>query len=206
MRKSSTLISRFHLRFFTQHQANQQPAARFTFAESGRVPTESIDETRIDLTGLDESGSGRGVATVPSQSPRDTSGSTNETSSSTSATLISVQIEPIAGTSSATEANVPQVLVTDDVEGNVLTLVLLKRKKNEFFFLIFRFFISGALEVSEFADDNASTTETDENKVSEEIEDIEDEEGIDGVSSEGEKTSGGTETVEVKFTKKKKKL
>lgn len=51
--------------------------------------------------------------------------------------------------------------------------------------------------MSEFADDNASTTETDENKVSEEIEDIEDEEGIDGVSSEGEKTSGGNETVEV---------
>lgn len=58
-----------------------------------------------------------------------------------------------------------------------------------FFFLI--------PEVSEFADDNASTTETDENKVLEEIEDMEDEEGIDGVSSEGEKTSGGTETVEV---------
>lgn len=56
------------------------------------------------------------------------------------------------------------------------------------------------VDVSEFADDNASTTETDENKVSEEIEDIEDEEGIDGVSSEGEKTSGGTETVEVCLT------
>lgn len=53
------------------------------------------------------------------------------------------------------------------------------------------------IKVSDFADDNASTTETDENKVSEEIEDIEDEEGTDGVSSEGEKTSGGTETVEV---------
>lgn len=50
-------------------------------------------------------------------------------------------------------------------------------------------------EVSEF-DDNASTTETDENKISEEIEDIE-EEGVDGVSSEGEKTSAGNETVEV---------
>lgn len=55
--------------------------------------------------------------------------------------------------------------------------------------------------MSEFADDNASTTETDENKVSEEIEDIEDEEGIDGVSSEGEKTSGGNETVEVNSIK-----
>lgn len=55
-------------------------------------------------------------------------------------------------------------------------------------------------ESSEFADDNASTTETDENKISEEIEDIEEEEGIDGVSSEGEKTSGGTETVEVNYT------
>lgn len=61
-----------------------------------------------------------------------------------------------------------------------------------------------SLEVSEFADDNASTTETDENKVSEEIEDIEDEEGIDGVSSEGEKTSGGNETVEVGSIKQPK--
>lgn len=51
--------------------------------------------------------------------------------------------------------------------------------------------------MSEFVDDNASTTETDENKGPEEIEDIVDEEGIDGVSSEGEKTSGGNETVEV---------
>lgn len=53
------------------------------------------------------------------------------------------------------------------------------------------------LEVSEFVDDNASTTETDENKVSEEIEDIEDEEVTDGVSSEGEKTTGTNETIEV---------
>lgn len=52
-------------------------------------------------------------------------------------------------------------------------------------------------EVSEFVDDNASTTETDDNKASEEIEEIEDDEGMDGVSSEGEKTSGGTETIEV---------
>lgn len=59
--------------------------------------------------------------------------------------------------------------------------------------------------MSDFADDNASTTETDENKVSEEIEDIEDEEGTDGVSSEGEKTSGGTETVEVSKLKRIRK-
>lgn len=52
--------------------------------------------------------------------------------------------------------------------------------------------------VAGFADDNASTTETDENKANDDIEEIEDEEGIDGVSSEGEKTSGGTETVEVR--------
>lgn len=52
-------------------------------------------------------------------------------------------------------------------------------------------------EVAGFADDNASTTETDENKTHEDIEEIDDEEGIDGVSSEGEKTSGGTETAEV---------
>lgn len=55
------------------------------------------------------------------------------------------------------------------------------------------------VEVSEFADDNASTTETDDNKISEEIEETEDEEGIDGVSSEGEKTLGGNETVEVRL-------
>lgn len=34
------------------------------------------------------------------------------------------------------------------------------------------------------------------------MEEIEDEEGIDGVSSEGEKTSGGTETAEVIMLKK----
>lgn len=67
------------------------------------------------------------------------------------------------------------------------------KKKN---FVSYSFLLC-SVEVSEFADDNASTTETDENKVSEEIEDIENEEGIDGVSSEGEKTSGGTETVTV---------
>lgn len=50
--------------------------------------------------------------------------------------------------------------------------------------------------MSEFVDDNASTTEPEENKT-EEIDDIEDEEGMDGVSSEGEKTTGGNETIEV---------
>lgn len=55
--------------------------------------------------------------------------------------------------------------------------------------------------MSEFTDDNASTTETDENKASEDIEELDEEEGTDGVSSEGEKTSGGTETVEVNFSK-----
>lgn len=96
-----------------QHQAHQQPAARFTFAESATRTSEGIDDTRIDLTQLDESG--RSVSTVPSQSPRDTS-SANETSSSTPTTA---QIEPIAGTSSATEANVPEVLVSVDVEGKL---------------------------------------------------------------------------------------
>lgn len=97
-----------------QHQAHQQPAARFTFAESVTRPSEGIDDTRIDLTQLDESG--RSVSTLPSQSPRETS-SANETSSSTSATPTTAQVEPIAGTSSATEANVPEVLVRVDVEG-----------------------------------------------------------------------------------------
>lgn len=51
---------------------------------------------------------------------------------------------------------------------------------------------------SEFTEDNASTTEAQDAKMSEDIEDME-EEGLDGVSSEGEKTSGGTENVEVSF-------
>lgn len=56
--------------------------------------------------------------------------------------------------------------------------------------------IDDAEDVSEFAEDNASTTETEDSKITEDIEDME-EEGLDGVSSEGEKTTGGTETVEV---------
>lgn len=58
--------------------------------------------------------------------------------------------------------------------------------------------IDDAEDGSEFTEDNASTTETEDTKASEDIEDME-EEGLDGVSSEGEKTSGGTETVEVRF-------
>lgn len=60
------------------------------------------------MTQLDESG-GRNLSTLASQSPHDTS--------STSATVPTVEtIEPIAGTSTAIDANVPQVLV-DEVEG-----------------------------------------------------------------------------------------
>lgn len=51
---------------------------------------------------------------------------------------------------------------------------------------------------SEFTEDNASTTETEDTKMSEDIEDME-EEGLDGVSSEGEKTTGGADNVEVRF-------
>lgn len=58
--------------------------------------------------------------------------------------------------------------------------------------------IDDAEDGSEFTEENASTTETEDTKASEDIEDME-EEGLDGVSSEGEKTSGGTETVEVRF-------
>lgn len=57
--------------------------------------------------------------------------------------------------------------------------------------------IDDSEDISEFTEDNASTTETEDTKISEDIEDME--EGLDGVSSEGEKTSGGTETVEVRF-------
>lgn len=72
-----------------------------------RTP-EGIDDTRIDLTQLDDSGV-RNVSAIASQSPHDTS--------STSATVPSVEtIEPIAGTSAAADANVPQVSV-HEVEG-----------------------------------------------------------------------------------------
>lgn len=59
---------------------------------------------------MDDSG-GRNLLTAASQSPRDTS--------STSTTITSVEtIEPIAGTSEAADANVPQVLV-DEIEGKL---------------------------------------------------------------------------------------
>lgn len=53
--------------------------------------------------------------------------------------------------------------------------------------------------IDDFVDNNASTTETvDHKQASEDIEETEEEEeGMDGVSSEGEKTSGGNETLEV---------
>lgn len=44
-------------------------------------------------------------------------------------------------------------------------------------------------KVTDYPEDNASTTEADD-KQSSEIDDIDDEEGTDGVSSEGEKTGG----------------
>lgn len=100
----------------TQHQGgHQQTTARFTFAESATRTPEGIDDTRIDLTQLDDSG-GRNVSTIASQSPRDTS--------STSATVPSVEaIEPIAGTSAVADANVPQVLV-HEVEGKLIHSIL----------------------------------------------------------------------------------
>lgn len=59
--------------------------------------------------------------------------------------------------------------------------------------------INPKLFIDDFVDNNASTTETVEHKqTSEDIEETEEEEeGMDGVSSEGEKTSGGNETLEV---------
>lgn len=88
-----------------------QPVARFTFAESRvNLASEGIDDTRVDLTQLDESG-------VPSTPTTHTS-SSNETSSTSAATSI-VQNEPIAGTSSRTiEGSAPITVVTEDAEGN----------------------------------------------------------------------------------------
>lgn len=45
------------------------------------------------------------------------------------------------------------------------------------------------IQVTDFAEDNASTTEADD-KQSSEIDEMDEEEGTDGVSSEGEKTGG----------------
>lgn len=97
----------------SQHQGgHQQSAARFTFAESATRTSEGIDDTRIDLTQLDESGA-RNTSTIATQSPGDTS------SNNASITIPTVEtIEPIAGTSTAEEANVPQILV-DEVEGEL---------------------------------------------------------------------------------------
>lgn len=108
----------------SQHQGGQQQStARFTFAESATRTSEGIDDTKIDLSQLDESG-GRNISTIASQSPGDTS------SNNASVTIPAVEtIEPTAGTSTAEEANVPQISV-DEVEGKLkdssLTLLDMK--------------------------------------------------------------------------------
>lgn len=55
------------------------------------------------------------------------------------------------------------------------------------------FFLDG----SEFTEENASTTEADDNKVSEEIEDMEEEENTDGVSGTSGAGESGAEAIEV---------
>lgn len=59
------------------------------------------------------------------------------------------------------------------------------------------FFFVLRLDGSEFTEENASTTEADDNKVSEEIEDMEEEENTDGVSGTSGAGESGTEAIEV---------
>lgn len=96
-----------------------QQAARFTFAESGtrnNLTSEGIDDTRVDLTQLDES-TGRAVPIAQPTALLSPAGVVHETTSSTSISG-QAQNEPIPGTStSGTEASVPEISVTDNTEG-----------------------------------------------------------------------------------------
>lgn len=109
-------------------------AARFTFGESSsssssRPMVEGMDDTRIDLS--EEHGqiaSGRSVPIMPQQqSPGDilindsTSASTSSTSSSIS-TVIQQDIQqeqPVAGSSSQEESQVPEICITGADDGEL---------------------------------------------------------------------------------------
>lgn len=111
-------------------------AARFTFGESSsssssssRPMIEGMDETRIDLS--DEHGQlagGRNVPSLPQhQSPSDnlindsTSASTSSTSSSIS-TVIQQDLQqehPVAGSSSQSESQVPEISITGADDGKI---------------------------------------------------------------------------------------
>lgn len=92
-----------------------QVTARFTYDSGARATnSEGIDDTRVDLTQLDESGSS-GVPVVPPSvilTEPDAAGPSGTATTSPSI----VQAEPIPGTS-ASEASVPDIVI-DDEGGN----------------------------------------------------------------------------------------
>lgn len=116
-------------------------AARFTFGESSsssssssRPMVEGMDETRIDLS--EEHGTisgGRNVPNIPQQqSPGDnlindsTSASTSSTSSSIS-TVIQQDIQqeqPVAGSSSQEESQVPEISITGADDGELFYFIV----------------------------------------------------------------------------------
>lgn len=98
-----------------------QQAARFTFSDSAsrtNLQAEGLDDTRVDLTQMEESSS-RSVPSVSQpnlmSAQREVTGPT-ESSSSTSVSGETAIVQPIAGTS-ATEASVPEINITDDADG-----------------------------------------------------------------------------------------
>lgn len=114
------------------HPAQVPHAARFTFGESfsssssfSRSNVDGIDETRIDLS--EEHGQitgGRSVPNILQQSPGEIlindSASTSSTSSSVS-TVIQQDIQqeqPVAGSSSHEESQVPEISITGAEDGN----------------------------------------------------------------------------------------
>lgn len=107
-------------------------AARFTFGESSsssspssRPMVDGMDETKFDLSEEGQINSGRNVPNLPQPSPGDilindsTSASTSSTSSSIS-TVIQQDIQqeqPVAGSSSQEESQVPEICITGADDG-----------------------------------------------------------------------------------------
>lgn len=111
-------------------------AARFTFGESSsssssssRPMVEGMDETRIDLSEDNQIAGGRSVPSMPLQQSLgdnlindSTSASTSSTSSSIS-TVIQQDIQqeqPVAGSSSQEESQVPEICITGADDGELL--------------------------------------------------------------------------------------
>lgn len=135
------------------HPAQVPHAARFTFGESSsssssssRPMVEGMDETRIDLS--EEHGQitgGRNVPNISQQSPGDllindsTSASTSSTSSSIS-TVIQQDIQqeqPVAGSSSQEESQVPEISITGADDGEPK---FLKRNRTSGFYNLSKLF------------------------------------------------------------------